>query len=59
MRLIDEMDNKKLSWKEFASQVRLLHVNRTGAPNVRAAANSPKQEENFYANPFPGCICLR
>ncbi|XP_027771261.1 O-fucosyltransferase 19-like isoform X1 [Solanum pennellii] len=59
VRLIDEMDNKKLSWKEFASQVRLLHVNRTGAPNVRAVAHSPKQEENFYANPFPGCICLR
>ncbi|XP_060171295.1 O-fucosyltransferase 19-like [Lycium barbarum] len=59
VRLIDEMDNKKLTWKEFATQVMGLHVNRTGAPNVRVVGDSPKLEENFYANPFPGCVCLR
>ncbi|KAH0686034.1 hypothetical protein KY285_016577 [Solanum tuberosum] len=59
VRLMDEMDNKKLTWKEFATQVRGLHVNRTGAPNARVVGHSPKLEENFYANPFPGCICLR
>ncbi|KAF3664142.1 putative tubulin beta-2 chain-like [Capsicum annuum] len=59
VRLIDEMENKKLTWKEFATQVRGLHVNRTGAPNGRVVGQSPKMEENFYANPFPGCICIR
>ncbi|XP_009800630.1 O-fucosyltransferase 19-like [Nicotiana sylvestris] len=59
VRLIDEMDNKKLTWEEFATQVRGLHVNRTGAPNARVVGDSPKLEENFYANPFPGCVCPR
>lgn len=53
------MDNKKLTWEEFATQVRGLHVNRTGAPNARVVGDSPKLEENFYANPFPGCVCPR
>ncbi|XP_009612003.1 O-fucosyltransferase 19-like isoform X1 [Nicotiana tomentosiformis] len=59
VRLIDEMNNKKLTWEEFATQVRGLHVNRTGAPNARVVGDSPKLEENFYANPFPGCVCPR
>ncbi|EOY17929.1 O-fucosyltransferase family protein [Theobroma cacao] len=59
VKLIDRMDRGEISWDEFASKVRLLHANRTGGPVPRRPGNCSKTEESFYANPYPGCICLK
>ncbi|KDO72306.1 hypothetical protein CISIN_1g036592mg [Citrus sinensis] len=50
--LIDQYNNGSMSWDEFASTVKEVHVDLMGNPKARVVIpDKPKEEDYFYANP--------
>lgn len=59
VELIDKLDEGAITWNDFQSEVKMHHKSRLGGPYQRLPGQSPRQEEYFYANPLPGCLCKR
>lgn len=57
MELIDQLDQGMLEWTKFEEAVKKDHAKRLGSPYERITDINPRQEEYFYANPLPGCLC--
>ncbi|KAJ1286242.1 hypothetical protein BS78_03G338400 [Paspalum vaginatum] len=59
VELIDKLNGGTINWNQFESEVKMHHENRLGGPYQRLSGRNPRQEEYFYANPLPGCLCKR
>ena len=57
IKYVDKLDAGKMRWKSFRKYIRKAHKQHTGGPHFREPGQNPKLEENFFANPYPGCIC--
>lgn len=57
VNLVDMYDSGVLSWSEFRERMKNCHIGRDGSPVYRVKGSNPKLEDNFFANPLPGCIC--
>ncbi|CAI7851649.1 unnamed protein product [Closterium sp. NIES-54] len=57
VRLLDQFKAGEMSWNVVRKEIRKQHKGRLGGPHQREAGENPKLEENFYANPMPGCMC--
>ncbi|KAG6504564.1 hypothetical protein ZIOFF_036898 [Zingiber officinale] len=57
VELIDQLDQGMLEWTKFEEAVKKDHAKRLGGPYERRTDINPRQEEYFYANPLPGCLC--
>ncbi|KAG8391308.1 hypothetical protein BUALT_Bualt01G0174400 [Buddleja alternifolia] len=57
VKLVDQFDEGKITWKKFSSKVKKLHKDRVRGLYMREPGEFPKLEESFYANPLRGCIC--
>ncbi|WOL16529.1 hypothetical protein Cni_G25316 [Canna indica] len=56
VKLIDQLDEGVMTWKEFEERVKKDHRKRLGGPYERKTDGIPRQEEYFYANPLPGVL---
>ncbi|CAL9754337.1 unnamed protein product [Musa acuminata subsp. burmannicoides] len=59
VKLMDQLDEGAISWKKLEEQVKRDHKNRLGGPYERRTEGIPRQEEYYYANPLPGCLCMK
>ncbi|CAI5466881.1 unnamed protein product [Closterium sp. Yama58-4] len=57
VRLLDQFKAGEMTWNAVRKEIRKQHKGRVGGPHQREAGENPKLEENFYANPMPGCMC--
>ncbi|KAL3701622.1 hypothetical protein R1sor_019644 [Riccia sorocarpa] len=59
VKLLDQYQSGEIDWSQLQKAVVRTHRNRQGSPHVRKSLSPSraKLEENFYANPLPGCIC--
>lgn len=59
VKLLDQYHNGEIDWSQLQKAVLRTHRNRQGSPHPRKplSPSRAKLEENFYANPLPGCIC--
>ncbi|KAG6554533.1 hypothetical protein Mapa_003912 [Marchantia paleacea] len=59
VKLLDQYHNGEIDWSQLQKAVLRTHRNRQGSPHPRKplSPSRAKLEENFFANPLPGCIC--
>ncbi|CAI5462802.1 unnamed protein product [Closterium sp. Yama58-4] len=55
---LDAYQSGNATWNETRTAIRRAHgPYRLGMPRERRVGEIPKLEDNFFANPYPGCMC--